>query len=86
MDHMIISDLARLRHKELLAESEKRRRFLPALKQLRAQHELRRAINRFLKLDGDPRQLANELPTLIQTAEDQLAGRTQTCRGCMPSC
>jgi|GEM_PF-2497229 len=86
MDHMLINDLARLHHKELLAESEKRRRFLPALKQLQAQHELRRAILRFLKLDGDARQLAHELPTLIQKAEDQLAGRTQTCRSCLPSC
>jgi len=86
MDHMIISDLARLRHRELLAESERRHQLLPALKQLRAQHELRRAIRRFLKLDGDARQLANELPALIQKAEDQLAGRTQTCRSCLPSC
>ena len=85
MDHMMINDLAMLRQRELLAESEKRRRLLPALKQLEAQHELHRAIRRFLKLDGDARQLANELPSLVREAQRRLAGRTRACRGCPTS-
>jgi len=79
MDHMLINDLALLRQKELLAESERRRRVLPALRQVQAQRQLRRAIRQFLKLDGDARQLANELPVLIHTIEEQLARRTDTC-------
>ena len=84
MDHMLINDLAMLRQKELLAESAKRRRVLPALRQVQAQQQLRREIRRFLKLDGDARQLANELPAIIHKAEEQLAGRTGTC-SCVPS-
>jgi len=79
MDHMLINDLAMLRQKELLTESAKRRRVLPALRQVQAQQQLRRAIRQFLKLDGDARQLANELPALICKAEEQLSKRTGTC-------
>ena len=81
----LINDLAMLRQRELLAESNKRRRVLPALRQVQAQQQLRRAIRQFLKLDGDARQLTNELPTLIHKAEEQPAGGTCTCRSCMPS-
>jgi len=79
MDHMLINNLALLRQKELLAESIKRRRVLPALRQVQAQRQLRRAIRQFLKLDGDARRLANELPVLIHTVEKQLARGTDTC-------
>ena len=79
MDHMLINDLAMLRQKELLAESAQRRRVLPALRQVQAQQQLRRAIRQFLKLDGDARQLANELPALICKAKEQLSKRTGTC-------
>ncbi len=79
MDHMLINDLAMLRQKELLAESEKRRRILPVLRQVQAQRQLRRAIRQFLKLNGDTRRLTNELPALIHKAEQQLAERIGTC-------
>ena len=84
MDHMLINELAMLRHRELLAESAKRRRVLPALRQVHAQQQLRRAIRQFLKLDGDTRRLANELPALIHRVEEQLAKRADTC-GCVSS-
>ena len=79
MDHMLINELAMLRQKELLAESNERRRVLPALRQVQAQQQLRRAIRQFLKLDGDARQLANELPALIHKVEEQLAKGAGTC-------
>ncbi len=65
-----MNDLAMFQQRELLAESNKRRRVLPAL---------RRAIRQFLKRDGDARQLAKELPALIHKVEEQLPKRTGTC-------
>jgi len=79
MDHMLINDLAMLRQRELLAESAKRRRVLPALRQVHAQRQLRRAIRQFLKLNGDTCRLTNELPALIHQVEEQLAERAGTC-------
>jgi hypothetical protein len=77
----MIERLGKQRYAERLAESERLHSWLPEVKKLQARHRLRRAIHQIVERDGDAHRLLNEIPTLVQEAQERLHPKP-ACRSC----
>jgi len=83
---LITTGTAIREHRRRIEESERCRAERSALQRARLRQDVRRAVRKFLRQNGDPRELTGEIPGLIRCAEHRRPIETASaCRGCVSS-